>query len=145
MVHHHNLFVIDRCDARPTMLPPSCERVGRQHEIRDVRRVIALHRCMSFCVVRRNSCLAVSFWHCRTLPVRTCQLNPARIFLRKPLESPQCGLIVCGGRLQSSIRVSFTSIHSEHRSCRCFRDLQLLDVLVGLVYDGLLISPFAFF
>jgi len=81
------------------------ERIGRQHEVWNVRRVVALDRnaLASFCIVRRNSRCAIPFRYNRTLPIHTCQSDTTLVLVSAPLEPPKNRLVVRSGCLGSSI------------------------------------------
>jgi len=120
------------------------ERVGRQNEVRDVRRRVAtLHRNMLFRIICRDPSCAVPFRDDRSLPVHTHQTDSTQILLRVPLETPKDRFVIRGGRLRSPIQMSFaSSIRSQNQSSRHFRDLQFLDVLVGFVFNDFIVRPF---
>jgi len=88
------------------------ERIGKQHEVRDVRCAVTLCRNAPFRIICRNPSCTMPFRDNGTLPVSTCQSNSTWILLPAPLETPKNGLVICGGRLRPPIQMSFVSIRS---------------------------------
>ena len=114
MVHHEleRLLVIVALQGAPIVVFAKqwLERVGRQNEVRNVRRAVALCRNAPFRIICWDPSRAAPFRDNGSLPVRTCQSDSTRILPRARLETPEDRLVICGRRLRTPIQMSFASI-----------------------------------